>query len=129
MTQPYSNLVYYVSNTTYLCLVLVVLGSPKVSWVRLASLHTAVLPLPVCIMHNLARIPLFLIPEDKGGPTHGHKTKRQHCSMEAGISCFTIFGKDVSGWRKYIEPRSKHQLFYYEQNLGYTTSPLKIFYQ
>ena len=86
MTQVYSNLVYYVSNTTYLCLVLVVLGSPKVSRVRLALLHTASLPLPVCIMHSLASIPLLLILEDKGGPTHGHKTKSQLCSMEAGIS-------------------------------------------
>ena len=41
MTQLYSNLVYYVGDTTYLCLMLVVLGSPKVSRVRLASLHTA----------------------------------------------------------------------------------------
>ena len=28
--------------------------------------------LPVCIMHSLASIPLLLILEDKGGPTHGH---------------------------------------------------------
>ena len=41
MTQLYSNLVYNVRNTTYLCLVLVVLGSPKVSRVRLALLYTA----------------------------------------------------------------------------------------
>ena len=40
MTQLYSNLVYYASNNTYLCLVLVVLGSPQVSRVRLALLHT-----------------------------------------------------------------------------------------
>ena len=97
MTQLYNNLVYYVSNTTYLCLVLVVLGSPKVTRVRLALLYTASLSLPVCIMHSLASIPLLLISEDKGGPTHGHKTKSQLCSMEAGIYCFTIFGKDVSG--------------------------------
>ena len=50
MTQLYSNLVYYVSSTTYLCLVLVVLVSPRVSRVRLASLYTASLPLPVCIL-------------------------------------------------------------------------------
>ena len=74
-SQLYSNLVYYEHNTTYLCLALVVLGSPKVSRVRLASLHTASLPLPICIMHSLASIPLLLIPEDKGGPTHGHETK------------------------------------------------------
>ena len=49
------------------------------------------------------------------------KTKSLLCSMEAGISCFTIFGKDVSGWRKYIELRSEYQLFYYEQKLGHTT--------
>ena len=97
MTLLYSNVVYYVSNTTYLCLVLVVLGSPKVSRVRLASLHTASLSLPVCIMHSLASIPLLLIPEDKGGQTHGQETKSQLCLMEAGISCFTIFGKAVSG--------------------------------
>ena len=86
MTQLYSNLLYYVSNTTYLCLLLVVLGTPKISRVRLASLHTASLPLPACILHSLANIPLLLISEDKGGPTHGHETKNQFCSMEAG-SC------------------------------------------
>ena len=97
MIQLHSNLVYYVSNTTYLCLVLVVLGYPKVSRVRLALLHTASLFLPVCIMHRLASIPLLLIPEDKGRTTHGHETKSQLWLMEAGISCFTIFGKDASG--------------------------------
>ena len=71
-SQLYSNLVWYKCNTTYLCLVLVVLQSPKVSKVRLASLHTASLSLPVCIMHSLASISLLLISEDKGGPTHGH---------------------------------------------------------
>ena len=71
-SQLYSNLVYHECNTTYLCLVLVVLGSPKVSRVRLASLHTASLSLPVCTMHSLASIPLLLTSEDKGGPTHGH---------------------------------------------------------
>ena len=71
-SQLYSNLVCYKCNTTYLCHVLVVLGSPKVSKVRLALLHTASLSLPVCIMHSLASIPLLLILEDKGGPTHGH---------------------------------------------------------
>ena len=80
-TQLYSNLVYYDHNTTYLCLVLVVLGSPKVSRVRFALLHTASLSLPVYInhqshsMHSLASIPLLLISEDKGGPTHGHENK------------------------------------------------------
>ena len=63
-------------------------------------------------IHSLASIPLLLIPEDKGGPTHGHETKGQLCLMEAGSSGFTIFGKDVSGERKYIELRSKYQLFY-----------------
>ena len=77
----YSNLVYYELNTTYLCLVLVVLGSPKVSRVRLVSLHTASLSLSLCLsvcsitMHSLASITLLLISEDKGGPTHGHKNK------------------------------------------------------
>ena len=72
-TQLYSNLVTHMESTTYLCLVLVVLGSPKVSRVRLASLHTASLSVSVCIlMHSLASIPLLLILEDKGGPTHGH---------------------------------------------------------
>ena len=71
-SQLYSNIVYQECNTTYLCLVLVVLASPKVSRVRLASLHTAFLSLPVCIMHSLASIPLLLISEDKGGPTHCH---------------------------------------------------------
>ena len=75
MTQLYSNLVYSECNTTYLWLVLVVLGSPKVSRVRHASLYTASLSLPLCIIHSLASIPLLLISEDKGGPTHGHETK------------------------------------------------------
>ena len=70
-TQLYSNLVTYTESTTYLCLVLVVLGSPKVSRVRLALLHTA--SLPVCIiMPSLASMSLLLISEDKGGPTPGH---------------------------------------------------------
>ena len=72
-TQLYSNLVHSKLNTTYLCLVLVVLGSPKVSRVRLALQCTASLSLLVCInMPSLASIPLLLISEDKGGPTHGH---------------------------------------------------------
>ena len=72
-------------------------------------------------MYSLAIIPLLLITEDKGGPTHGHKTKIQFCLAEAGTSCFTIFGKDASGQRKYIELRPKYQLSFYIQNLGYTT--------
>ena len=72
MTQLYSNLVYNVKNTTYLYLVLVVLGSPKVSRVRLALLYTSPLSLSASIMHSLASIPLLLISEDKGRPTHGH---------------------------------------------------------
>ena len=43
LTQLYSNLVYNEHNTTYLCLVLVVLVSPKISRVRLASLCTLLL--------------------------------------------------------------------------------------
>ena len=39
---------------------LVLLGSPKVSRVRLASMCTASLSLPVCIMPSLATIPLFI---------------------------------------------------------------------
>ena len=77
---------------------LAVLCSPVVSRVRLALLHTAP-PSPslTFLLHSLASIPLLLITEDKGGPTHGHETKIQLCSAEAGTSCFTIFGKDVSG--------------------------------
>ena len=88
-----------INSTTYLCLVLAVLCSPVVSRVRLASLHTASLLHQSCtiIMHGLASIPLSLITEDKEGSTHGHKTKIQFCSTEAGTSYFTIFGKDVSG--------------------------------
>ena len=72
MTQLHSNLVYSECNTTYLCLVLVVLGSPKVSRVRLALVYTVPLSLSDCIMDSLASIPLLLISEDKGEPTHGH---------------------------------------------------------
>ena len=45
MTQLYSNLVKYVNNTTYLCLVLAVLCSLVVTGVRLALLHTQQLPI------------------------------------------------------------------------------------
>ena len=48
-------------------------------------------------MYSLGSIPLLLIPKDKGGPTYGHETKSQLCLTEAGNSCFTILGKDVSG--------------------------------
>ena len=41
MTQLYSNLVTYMNNTTYLCLVLAVLCSLVVSRVGLTSLHSA----------------------------------------------------------------------------------------
>ena len=51
MTQLYSNLVTYMESTTYLCLVLVVLGSQKVSRVRLALLYTASTLLG-CIYHQ-----------------------------------------------------------------------------
>ena len=43
LTQLYSNLVYNEHDTTYLCLVLVVLVSSKISRVRLASLCTLLL--------------------------------------------------------------------------------------
>ena len=49
------------------------------------------------LMSSLASVPLLLITEDKGGPTHGHETKIQLCLAEAGTSCFTIFHEDVSG--------------------------------
>ena len=48
-TQLYSNLVIHIYKiTTYLCLVLVVLVSPKISRIRLASLHIG-FPLPITI--------------------------------------------------------------------------------
>ena len=75
MTQLYSNLVTYMENTTYLFLVLVVLWSPRVSRVKLASLHTASFCLFLSLSLSLASISLILIPEDKEGPTHGHETK------------------------------------------------------
>ena len=111
---------------------LVVLWSPVILRVRLALLHTAspntscpshIIIILLILMHSLASIPLLLIMEDKGGPTPGHKTKIWFCSMEAGTSAFTIFGK--SEWVEEIyRARLKHQLFYYKQNLGYTTSLL-----
>ena len=52
---------------TYLCLVLVVLVSPKISGVWLASLCTLII-----ILYSLANVSLILIPENKGGPTPGH---------------------------------------------------------
>ena len=51
-------------------------------------------------MPSLASIPLLLITDNKGGPTHGQKIKSQFCSTEVGTSCFTIFDKDVSGYMK-----------------------------
>ena len=87
MTQLYSNLVKYVNNTTYLCLVLAVLCSLVVSSVRLASLHTGQhqwmngSPKPSHV--QLSRCPLFIvITENKGGSTHGFKTKNLLYSME-----------------------------------------------
>ena len=92
-SQLYSNLVYYDHNITYLCLVLVVLG----------SLHTASLSLPVCInhqshsMHSLASIPLLLIPEDKEGPAHGHENKELALLDGSRHFLFYHFGEDASG--------------------------------
>ena len=92
MTQLYSNLVKYVNSTTYLCLVLAVLWSPVVVWVRLASLHTCCVGQACLTAHlttsmdqshciisshvQLSKCPLFIIMvENKGGPTHGFKNK------------------------------------------------------
>ena len=80
LTQLYSNLVYNEHNTTYLCLVLDVLVSPKITGVRLALLCTLLLSpvasyvsnLSISIMHSLANDSLILILENKGGPTPGH---------------------------------------------------------
>ena len=77
LTQLYSNLVYNEHDTTYLCLVLDVLVSPKISRFRLASLCTLLLspvasPLSIIILHSLANDSLILIQENKGGPTPGH---------------------------------------------------------
>ena len=96
MTQLYSNLVTYINNTTYLCLVLAVLCSLVVFRVRLALLHMAS-PLPtyssiINVMSSLASIPHLWIKDNKGGPTHGHKTKSLFCSTEVRTSCFTFFG-------------------------------------
>ena len=66
-------------------------------------------------------IPFYWSQKTKEDQHMCTKTKSLLCLMEAGISCFTIFGKDVSGWRKYIELRSKYWLFCYEWKLGYTT--------
>ena len=98
MTQLYSNLVNYTNNTTYLCLVLAVLCSLVISKVRLALLNSAhLMSHHYSIMSSLASVPHVLITEEKGGPTHGHKTKSQFCLMKVETSCFTIFGKDASG--------------------------------
>ena len=88
------------NNTTYLCLVLAVLCSLVVSRVRLALLYTAS-PLPTNSSSSLlcpaiASAPLLLVTDYKEGPTHGHKTKSQFCSMEVGTSRFSIFGMEVS---------------------------------
>ena len=86
LTQLYSNLVYNEHDTTYLCLVLVVLVSPKISRVRLALLCTLlvsiifvwsasyhiIIIISINIMHSLAKDSLILISENKGGPTPGH---------------------------------------------------------
>ena len=92
MTQLYSNLVNYVNSTTYLCLVLAVLWSSVVLRVRLASLHTrqhqwtsGSTKAISCLMSNLQlskHSPFILITENKGGPTHGLKTKNLFCSTE-----------------------------------------------
>ena len=85
MTQLYSNLVNHVYNTTYLCLVLAVLWSLVVSRVRPASLHTTshIMPHLISINVQLSKCsPFMLITENKGGPTHGFKTKNLFCLME-----------------------------------------------
>ena len=76
LTQLYSNLVYNECNTTYLCLVLVVLSvSQDLRGQACLAMHSAVL-YHLCVvsilMHSLANISLILISENKGGPTPGH---------------------------------------------------------
>ena len=72
------NLVYQECNTTYLCLVLVVLVISKdLRGQACLAMHSAALyhhahPASCIIMHSLANISLLLISEDKGGPTPGH---------------------------------------------------------
>ena len=75
-TQLYSNLVYQECNTTYLCLVLVVLSvSQDLRGQACLAMHSAVL-YHLCVvsilMHSLANVSLILILENKGGPTPGH---------------------------------------------------------
>ena len=78
MTQLYINLVEYVNNTTYLCLVLAVLWSLLVAGDRLASLHTSQYQWINLISSHvqLSKCPHFiLIIENKGGPTHDFRTR------------------------------------------------------
>ena len=103
-TQLYSNLVTYMETTTYLCLVLVVPGSPKVSRVRLASLyfsythHTLHLYTSVYTSPQLSKHSPFIDPQKTKEDQHMvTKTKSLLCWTEAGISSFAIFGKDASG--------------------------------
>ena len=75
-TQLYSNLVNYMNSTIYLCLVLAVLCSLVVSRILLAlAAHSFTSSSYSQLKPSLASIPFLLITEDKGGPTHGQKTK------------------------------------------------------
>ena len=102
MTQLYSSLVTYMNNTTYLCLVLAVLCSLVISRVRLALLHTALsffslLSLYSILYPSLASVPLFIDLRQQRRTNTWFQNKEFICMMEVGTSCFTIFGKDVSG--------------------------------
>ena len=88
MTQLYSNLVKYVNNTTYLYLVLAVLCSLVVTGVgmphcTLDNINGSISSHHLMSHVQLSKCPLFiLIIENKGGPTHGFKTKNLFCSVE-----------------------------------------------
>ena len=71
MTQLYSNLVTYMNNTTYLCLVLAVLCSPVVSKVRLALLHTA----PCHVMSGVSYVSHVQL--SKHSPFIDHRRQRR----------------------------------------------------
>ena len=85
MTQVYSNLVNYVNSTAYLCLVLAVLWFLVIIGLGLPHCTLDYINGSISLHHlmcSLASVPFLLFTENKGGPTHGFKTKNLLYSME-----------------------------------------------
>ena len=85
--------------TTYLCLVLVVLVAPKISRVRLASLHIDLSILfPSLYISQLGKhFPYIDLGRQRRINTWSLKQRVGSARQKQAFPGFTIFGKDVSG--------------------------------